>query len=123
MRTNVRPGLTLFALLCAPLLWPLQTYAHATLVTADPAPNATVTAPKMIQLQFSTELAQKFSTLKLTDTDGTAVALTTMESKNAKVLMAMPSAPLAPGLYTVSWTAVSTDDGHKTAGTYSFTVQ
>jgi methionine-rich copper-binding protein CopC len=111
------------ALLLLPFIWASPAQAHATLVTAEPAPNATVASPKMIELQFSTELAKKFSSFKLTDTDGNPVALSAMEGKDAKTIAAMPAAPLAPGLYTVSWTAVSTNDGHKTAGSFSFTVQ
>jgi methionine-rich copper-binding protein CopC len=34
-----------------------------------------------------------------------------------------PGTTLAPGRYTVKWTAVSTDDGHKVSGSYSFTVR
>jgi methionine-rich copper-binding protein CopC len=105
------------------MLWAIDVWAHARLVTADPAPNVTVTAPKVIHLQFSTELAKKFSTFKLTDTDGNPVSLMIMDSKDPKVLEAMSTALLQPGLYTVSWTAVSTDDGHKTMGSFSFTVQ
>lgn len=100
-----------------------QALAHARLKSADPAPNATVATPKMIRLLFSEEIAKKFSTFKLTDTDGNPVPMMSMDSKDAKSLTAMPSMPLAPGLYTVSWVAVSTDDGHKTMGTFSFTVQ
>ena len=97
--------------------------AHAKLVTADPAPNATVAAPKMIHLVFSEEIAARLSSFRLTDTDGNAVAMMAMQAKDAKTLEAMPNATLSPGLYTVSWTAVSTDDGHKMTGTYSFTVK
>ena len=97
--------------------------AHGRLVKTDPAANATVSAPGTIHLEFNEELAQKFSTFKLTDTDGNPVALMSMPSKDAKVLEAMPSSPLPPGIYTVSWTAVTTDDGHKTTGSYSFTVK
>lgn len=104
------------------LLWVAQAQAHAMLVSADPPPNASVSAPKMIRLEFSTELAKRFSTLKLTDTDGNPVAVMIIDSKDPKILEAMPSAPLVSGLYTVSWTAVSTNDGHKTTGTFSFTV-
>lgn len=122
MSRTHRPG-TLFVTVCLMgLLWAAHAQAHARLVTADPAPDATVATPKAIQLQFSTELAKKFSAFRLTDTDGHAVALTVMDSKDPKVLEAMPTAPLPSGLYTVSWTAVSTDDGHKTTGTFSFTV-
>jgi methionine-rich copper-binding protein CopC len=105
------------------VLWTIEAQAHARLITADPAPNATVTAPKLIHLQFSTELAKKFCTFKVTDTDGSPVGLATVDNKDPKVLEMMAAAPLQPGLYTVSWTAVSTDDGHKTMGSFSFTVQ
>ena len=120
---GTRSTLTLTTWCLVTLFFALQAQAHARLVTADPAPNATVAAPKMIQLQFSAELAKKFSSFKVTDTDGNAVAVMVMDSKDPKLLQVMPTAMLAPGLYTVSWTAVSTDDGHKTSGSYSFTVQ
>lgn len=99
-----------------------QAEAHAKLVTADPAPNATVASPKMIHLEFSEEIAQKLSSFTLTDTDGNPVAMMTMKAKDAKTLEAMPNMTLSPGVYTVSWTAVSTDDGHKMTGSYSFTI-
>ncbi len=105
------------------LVWATHAQAHARLVTADPAPNATVAAPTLIRLQFSTTLAKKFSTFKLTDTDGNPVGIVMSDGSDTRTLAAKPAATLAPGLYTVSWTAVSTDDGHKTSGAYSFTVQ
>lgn len=105
------------------LVWATHAQAHARLVTADPAPNATVAAPTLIQLQFSTTLAKKFSTFKLTDTDGNPVGIVMTDGSDNKTLAAKPAGTLAPGLYTVSWTAVSTDDGHKTSGAYSFTVR
>jgi methionine-rich copper-binding protein CopC len=123
MSRIVRPATALVSFGLMTVLWAAQAQAHASLVTADPTPNATVAAPKMIHLQFSAELAKKFSSFKLTDTDGNAVGLMTMESKDPKVLEAMPTTSLGAGLYTVSWSAVSTDDGHKTMGAFSFTVQ
>lgn len=99
-----------------------QAQAHAKLVGADPAPNATISAPRVIRLEFSEEIATKFSSFKLTDTDGNRVSLMPMGSKDAKSLDAMPSVALTPGVYTVSWTVVSTDDGHKVTGTYNFKV-
>ena len=97
--------------------------AHAKLVSADPAPNTTVAAPKLIRLQFSEELAKEFSSLRVTDTDGNPVAMVAKGSKDPKTLEAMPTGTLSPGVYTVSWTSVATDDGHKMTGHYSFTVK
>jgi methionine-rich copper-binding protein CopC len=97
--------------------------AHAKLVSSDPAPNATVAAPKTIHLQFNEEIAKKLSSFKLTDTDGNAVATTATDNKDEKTLEATPNAALTPGVYSVAWTAVTTDDGHKTSGSFSFTVK
>ena len=76
-----------------------------------------------IHLEFSEEIAKRFSTFKLTDTDGKPLATMVVDSKDAKALEGMPDTNLTPGIYTVSWTAVSTDDGHKTTGSYRFTVK
>lgn len=125
MRTAARRHL-ISALMALGLIASLtigQAQAHAKLLTASPAPNSTGASPKMIHLEFSEEIAKKLSSFKLTDTDGNAVAMMAMQAKDAKTLEAMPNATLSPGLYTVSWTAVSTDDGHKTAGNFSFTVK
>lgn len=105
------------------MMWSALASAHARLVSADPAPNATVSAAQNIHLQFSDEIVAKFSSFRLTDTDGNPVPMMSMKARDAKSLDAMPTSKLAPGLYTITWTAVSTDDGHKTMGTYSFTVQ
>ena len=120
---KARSTLVLMTLSLIALLGAGQALAHAKLRSADPAPNAMVAAPKMIHLVFSEEIAKKFSTFRLTDTDGKSVPLMSMDSHDASSLAAMPTRPLAPGRYTVSWTAVATDDGHKTMGTFSFTVQ
>jgi copper resistance protein C len=98
-------------------------FAHARLLSADPTPNATVGAAQAIHLQFSEAIVARFSSFRLTDTDGNPVALMSLKPRDASSLDAMPAARLAPGVYTVSWTAVSTDDGHRTTGSYSFTVQ
>ena len=111
------------AMLLALALGVGQAQAHAKLVSSDPAPDTTVVAPKLIQLHFSEEIAKKFSSVKLTNTDGNAVAMMAMTAPDAKSLSVMPNAALPPGRYTISWTAVATDDGHKTTGTLSFTVK
>lgn len=96
--------------------------AHAALKTANPAPNATVAAPKNIVLHFSEALEMKLSSFKLTNIDGAQVKTMAMPAPDKVSLSAMPAAPLTPGLYTVSWTAVG-DDAHPMKGTFSFTVK
>src|SRR5215469_12453918 len=86
-----------------------QAFAHANLVSSDPAKDATIASPKQITLHFSEALEMKVSGLKLTDTD-------------AKSLAAAPVKALTPGLYTITWTSMG-DDAHKMSGTVSFSVQ
>jgi len=107
----------------AAALWSGLAQAHAKLLSSDPAADATVSSPKNIHLQFNEPIVAQFSGFKLTDTDGNAVAMMSMKAPDDKSIDAMPTAKLAPGLYTVTWMAVSTDDGHKTMGSFSFTVQ
>lgn len=92
------------------------------LLSANPAPNSTVSAPNMIELHFSGDLAKQTSSFKLTGPDGQDVATMAMGANDAQSLATMPNATLPPGRYTVTWT-VSTEDGHKTTGTYTFTVK
>lgn len=96
--------------------------AHANLVSSNPAKDASVASPKMITLHFSEALEMKVSGFKLTDTDGKPVAIKAVAAPDAKSLAAIPAAPLAPGLYTISWTSMG-DDAHKMNGTLSFNVK
>ena len=115
--------MSLIGMTAATVLWSPWASAHAKLVSADPAPNATVSASQNIHLQFDEEIVARFSSFRVTDTDGDPVPMMAMKARDAKSLDAMPSSKLEPGVYTVTWTAVSTDDGHKTTGSYSFTVK
>jgi methionine-rich copper-binding protein CopC len=99
-------------------------FAHAKLVSADPAAGGVAKAqPSSIDLTFSEEISGKLSGAKVTDGAGAAQAASTMLDKSAKAMMVMFKAPLAAGTYKVDWHAVASDDGHKTTGTYSFTVK
>lgn len=110
-------GLSLTFMLAA-----TQAFAHATLTKAEPAANASVTAPKAIVLHFNEALEAKLSNFKLTDVDGKDVMVMPMSAPDNKSLAATPHADLTPGLYTISWTAVG-DDGHPMKGSYSFSVK
>ena len=99
-----------------------QALAHAELVHTVPAAKSSGAAPAAIQLHFSDAIEMKFSSFKVTDIDGKEVAIKAVAG-DAKTLSATPTAPLAPGLYTVTWSAASVEDGHKMKGTFSFTVK
>ena len=99
--------------------------AHAKLVGATPAANSVAAAPVgAINLAFNEALAGKLSGATITDQAGaTAPASATPDPKSRKSLIVTPRQPLAAGAYKVAWHVVASDDGHRTTGTFSFTVK
>lgn len=106
----------------AMLLGASQALAHAKLVAANPAPNATVAAPKTLNLKFSEKLEPKFSGFEIANAAGAAVSIKTTVAADGKGLEGALAAPLAPGAYKVTWRAV-TADAHRMNGAYTFTVR
>jgi methionine-rich copper-binding protein CopC len=99
-------------------------HAHARLFKATPGVGATVASATEIRLKFSEGVEPRFSKIALTAADGAAIALgvANTESGDASVFAAPIATPLPPGVYTVRWSAVSTDT-HHTQGDFSFTVK
>ena len=96
--------------------------AHPKLLSANPAAGAHVSAPAQVRLSFSETLIGRFSHLSLADAAGHKAPLGPSSlSGDHKQLMAPLSARLRPGLYRLSWRAVSTDT-HRVQGAYAFTV-
>ena len=113
-----------WAALCAVAVIAIsQAQAHARLAGADPAPHSTVSAPARIRLRFSEDLAKKFCSITLAGVNASPVALVPVDERDARILVVAPAAALAAGQYYLSWVAVASDDGHKTTGTFSFTVK
>lgn len=101
-----------------------QASAHAELKSATPpVDGTTATAPTELDLKFSEDLNLKFSGVKVTGPDNRSVQTgeAALMDENT-TLMAPISGTLAAGVYTVAWHALSAD-GHKTHGTYKFTVK
>lgn len=99
-------------------------WAHAHLVSSNPAANATVSAaPKTITLTFSAKVAPAFSKFELVmpEHGGMKVPVKTAVSKDGKSIVGAVSAPLAKGAYKIAWSAASAD-GHKMTGEVPFTV-
>jgi methionine-rich copper-binding protein CopC len=96
--------------------------AHAQYSSSTPAANATVpTAPTVVQITFTQELADIH--ISITGPDGsevtTAPATFELEQRhNASV----PMRNAGPGLYSVLWHNVSGDDGDPNDGQFVFTV-
>ena len=100
-----------------------QADAHAKLISTTPKADSTVSSPQMIQVHFNEAIEVKLSSMKLTASDGTEIAIMSMnDAKDPSTLSIMPNAKLNPGVYTAAWSIVS-DDGHKETGTFKFTVQ
>jgi len=98
--------------------------AHALLLSETPAANAVVTsAPTSVTLKFSEAIEPKFSSVAIAGADKTAVATEpgSLDPKDASTLIVPLKGALASGKYIVLWHALARD-GHKTSGSFSFTV-
>ena len=120
MNTRLARPMLLVALAAPMLLAAFSAQAHAHLVEAVPAENASVASTRALQLQFSEKLEPKFSGLELTKAGGAAVPVVSKAA--GKTIRATAKAALAPGDYRVIWRVVSTD-GHRMKGHYDFTVK
>lgn len=99
-------------------------FAHAHLKSAVPPADGSVkAAPSELDLTFTEGLELKFSGAKLTGPARKAVATgkaTLKKGDDATLVVPVP-ATLPAGAYSVDWHVLSTD-GHKTNGSYTFTV-
>lgn len=98
--------------------------AHAELVKANPAPDSAGAAPASLEISFSEPIEITFTQVAVKDAAGQPVAtgLAVIDPGDNKTIHVPLSAAPAAGAVTVDWTVVSSD-GHKTNGTYSFTVK
>ena len=99
-------------------------WAHAHLVSSNPAANAAVAAaPKVITLTFNEKLVPAFSKFELTmpEHGGMKVPVKTSVSKDGKSVTGTPQSALTKGAYKIVWSAASAD-GHKMNGEVAFKV-
>lgn len=101
--------------------------AHADLDHADPAIDAVLTTPPTgVQLWFTQELfrRQGLNKIEVYAADGSRqdqgdAAI----NDDDRTLLAVALKPdMAAGVYTVRWQAVSSEDGHESAGEFTFTI-
>ena len=109
---------------CAALLFTApMAFAHSHLVSASPAPRATVASPTAISLRFSEPLEDRFSGFDVKDSSGHMITTKVhAEGDDNTVLVGKPTSPLAPGIYNVAWHLVA-KDGHRMKGAFPFTVR
>jgi copper transport protein len=129
-RRRWSPALALAALLlvagaCAAAL-PAVAAAHAALESSDPAADSSVpVSPRQIVLTFSEAPDPRLSLVRVIDAQGAAVpGVSDPEAVPGEPasLRVTPSTPLADGVYTVNWRAVSSVDGHVESGAFAFGV-
>ena len=96
--------------------------AHARLVSATPAPNATVAATRTVTLTFSERTVPAFSGFDVVNAAGDKVAVRTSVTEDGKTLTGTLARPLAVGAYRVDW-RIASSDGHRMTGSYTFTVR
>jgi methionine-rich copper-binding protein CopC len=98
--------------------------AHAHLVAENPADGAVVSpAPAALTLTFSEGVQGAFTGVVITGPDKAEVKPGTPSLAPDGTVLTVPlDAALAPGAYTIAWHAVGSD-GHKTTGSYGFTVK
>lgn len=97
-------------------------WAHARLVSSNPARDATVSRPSRITLTFSERMVPAFSSIEIENASGVEIAVRTSVSDDGLTMTGTPRRALAAGRYTLTWTIASAD-GHRMTGSYGFTVR
>ncbi|HXJ62204.1 MAG TPA: CopD family protein [Actinomycetota bacterium] len=107
------------------VLWAGPASAHALVKSSDPAANSTVqSSPSRVLIVFTERPDVKLTFVHVLNSSGA-----TQESGPAEAVpgqsdaVQVPVPTLPKGVYTVTWRTVSRDDGHVTAGSFSFGVQ
>jgi copper resistance protein C len=100
-----------------------QARAHAFLDHAIPAVGSSVpTAPRTVTMWFTEQLEPVFTTATVTDKAGNNVdAGTAQIDPKDRTELEVPLKHLVPGIYTVTWHALSVDT-HTTQGRFTFQV-
>lgn len=100
-----------------------QACAHAQPDTQSPLAGEVVSAPPEVRITYNEALEPAFSSLIVSDAKGKQVnsAKAEVDATTHKTLR-VPLPSLVAGKYQVKWVAVA-DDGHRTQGSYIFTVK
>lgn len=99
--------------------------AHTKLVTANPAPNATVrSVGERLQITFNEPVLPRFVTVTVTGPNGAKlhVASVTVDPKGRARVNAVVHGFGQAGAYRVDWAAAGSDM-HRMTGSYSFTLR
>jgi len=109
-------------LLTALLLVPTAARAHAILLEATPAPNATVAGPALeVVLKFNSRIDGKRCRVSIVMPDRSTKVLPNDAASPPDTLKAKGEG-FAPGSYRLKWQVLSSD-GHITRGEHPFSVK
>jgi methionine-rich copper-binding protein CopC len=110
-------------------LIPQNVYSHANPTSYTPQSNSVVgengTLPEKVVISYTERPEPKASYIRVTNSENERVDKNDygVSSNNPRESsISMDTSKLEPGIYTVSWLALSMDDGHITKGSYVFTV-
>ncbi len=129
LRRTLLPTLVLLAALAASSLAVTPAEAarrHTRLLKSIPSKDTTLTGtPESLQLWFSERIDLAQSRVQLLGANERAIplsAITRDDSRPDQPVVAKLMTDLAPGTYTVNWSAAS-GDGHPVRGGFRFTVK
>lgn len=94
-------------------------YGHTPLKASKPAADASLAAPKVIELEFGGDV--RLTSVSLTNATGAAKHLDAVPTEIASKFALAVHEPLAPGDYKVTWRAVG-GDTHIVSGEFAFKV-
>jgi copper transport protein len=122
MRTR---SLWLLLLVMIASVWAARTVsAHALFVRSSPAANAVLVQPPVqVEIFFSEPLEEGLSEIRVFDSNNVSVdAGDVRVDPSDPMRLTVTLHSLSDGVYTVTWKAVSTIDGHQTTGSFPFAV-
>jgi methionine-rich copper-binding protein CopC len=108
----------LFAMVCAASL-AFAAYGHTKIAATSPAADASVAAPRVLELEFAGDV--RLTSVTLTDSKGAQFHLDAVPTEVASTFELAIHETLAPGDYIVVWRAVG-GDTHIVSGEFAFKV-
>jgi copper transport protein len=98
--------------------------AHAQFVTSTPPSSAILpSAPAQITVTLSEAVQSGTGTIRVTNSSGGRIPVSPVTYPSDGRTLSVSMNRSGPGIYTVTWSAVSAVDGHFTAGSFSYGVQ
>lgn len=124
-KMNKKVSWLLLLLMCiVTVLFPIQSFAHAYVISSNPSENAVLKEPpKQIRIQFSESIQTGFHSITLVNSSGKKVATTSskIDPHNGSILEVNIKGKVSKDTYTVQWKAISAD-GHPVQGVIPFNV-